>query len=86
MSRPRLEVHVERLVLHGLDPGDQAALGPAVERALAAALAGQGLAPELAAGPERGALDAGAVELGRRPLADDLAQAVAGALSRGGPR
>jgi hypothetical protein len=86
MSPPRIEVHVERLVLDGLDVPDQAALGPAVERALAATLAGGGIAPWLGADTRRGTIDAGTIEPGGQPLADGLARRVADALGGRGAR
>jgi hypothetical protein len=86
MSPPRVEVHVERLVLDGLDVPDQAAFGPAVERALADALAGRGVAPWLGAGTRHGTLDAGTIEPGSQPLADFLARRVADALGERGAR
>jgi hypothetical protein len=86
MSPPRIEVHVERLVLDGLDVPDQAVFGPAVERALADALAGGAIAPWLGAGTRRGTLDAGTIEPGSRPLADGLARQVADLLGGRGAR
>ena len=44
MAEPRrITVTVDRLVLHGVDPGARAAVARALESSLAAALAGSGL-------------------------------------------
>ena len=35
MSAPRIELHIEELVLHGFPPGDRARIADAIERGLA---------------------------------------------------
>jgi hypothetical protein len=44
-SPARIILHVERLVLHGIDPRDRAAIGAAVRQELSRLLAEQGVPP-----------------------------------------
>lgn len=77
-------LHVERLVLNGLDirPGDRAGLQAAVEAELARLLGEGGLAPGLAEGGAVPALRGGTVQSGGGSdrLGAQIAQAVYGGI------
>lgn len=61
MNDPRsIELHIEKLVLHGFTPGDRYRIADAVERELARLFAEQGVPPALAQEAEVSRLDAGA--------------------------
>jgi len=84
--RPRVNLHIEELVLHGFAPGDRHRIGDAVERHLALLLAERGLPPTLSGGVEIARLDAGSFDVARgmpaRTVGAQLAQALFGGLSR----
>lgn len=42
MSRANINVHIEELVLHGIDPTDRHAIAAAIQREIARTLAAQG--------------------------------------------
>ena len=84
------ELHIENLVLHGIDPADRYRVGDALEREMARELARLFSGPDAAAitrSVEIGALDAGALEL--QPGATSagigvqLARAIHGSLTTG---
>lgn len=52
LSAQDVEIHIEELVLHGVDVSDRAALGEALQRELQRLVAEQGI-PTLLASPER---------------------------------
>lgn len=86
MTRPRLELHIEELVLHGFSPDDRDALASTLQHELARRLEG-GVPPALV---ERGAferIDAGAFRVVApvRPAAvgAQVAGAITGALGAG---
>jgi hypothetical protein len=85
MRRPRIELHIEELVLEGFAPADRHRIGDAVERHLALLLAGPGAHSQLAGG-EVARLDAGSFKVARGSTPDAIgarvARAVYGGLSR----
>lgn len=94
MKAPRVELHIEELVLHGFERGDRHAIADAVERELSRLLAEQFSAesiPPAFSGDEgitgSGAhLDAGAFQLASNARPDavgvQIAQTVYGGLTR----
>lgn len=56
---PNLELHIEELVLHGIEPLDRTELGAAVEAALTQLLAAHGVPPSLQQGGAMTAVDGG---------------------------
>jgi hypothetical protein len=90
MTAPRIELHIEELVLHGFERRDRHAIADAFERELSRLfseqLAGQGLSPALAHNAGQESLDAGAIHLAphTKPasIGAQLAQAVYGGLNR----
>lgn len=82
MSPPAIRLHVERLVLDGLDvdPRDEPRLREALQAELGRLLAERGLSPELAAGGARPALAGEPLETRSGERADalgtDLARSV----------
>jgi hypothetical protein len=90
MTAPRLELHIDELVLLGFDPSDRVRIATAVERELAALLAGAPPSPALlaAGGAER--LDGGSFRhdagAPARQAGTHIAAAVHGAVQRGPSR
>jgi hypothetical protein len=90
MTGPRIELHIEELVLHGFARGDRYGIADAIERELSRLLAvqftGHAVPPALAHNIEHARLDAGTVHLAPNSGADavgvQLAQAVHGGMSR----
>lgn len=83
---PPVSLHIEKLVLHGLAPGDRYRIGEAMQRELERLIAMQGLAPLLARGGEIARLDGGVFQVAPSAKADaigsQIAQAVYGGLIR----
>jgi hypothetical protein len=78
----RIEVHIERLVLDGVDGADRTAVAAALETRLTALLTERGLPPGLARAGARSHVDAGTLpasgtEPGRRSQGTALGTAVA---------
>jgi hypothetical protein len=90
MTAPRIELHIEELVLHGFERRDRHAIADAFElelsRLLSAQIAEQGLSPALAHNAESAHLDAGAIHVAAHSkpssIGAQLAQAVHGGLTR----
>jgi hypothetical protein len=86
LTRPAVELHIERLVLSGFAPGDGPVIGAAFQRELARLLAGGGGIAPLGSGSRIERVDAGAVALlpGSSPhvAGREIASAVYGGLSR----
>ena len=59
MRKPDVELHIEALVLHGVAPGDRAAVGEGVRGELARRLAEDGVPPALLAADGLTRVDAG---------------------------
>ena len=57
--KQNIELHIDKLVLHGFSPGDRHRIGEAVERQLTRILAEQGIPSSLSHGGERSYLDGG---------------------------
>ena len=83
MTRPRIDVHIEELVLEGFAPADRHRIGDAVERHLARLLAGPGAARQLAGGGEVARLDAGSFRVTRGSTPEAIGAQVARAIYRG---
>ncbi len=81
-----VELHIERLILHGVAPGERYRVGAAVERELARLIEESGLPDQLTQGGARARLDAGSFAIDPGMPADALgaaiARAVYGGLSR----
>jgi hypothetical protein len=74
MKTSDIDLHIDRLVLHGVAPGDRHRIGQAVGDELTRLLTRSGLADALAAGADIDRIDAGAFNLpstgsGSRPAA-----------------
>ncbi|MGA9998446.1 MAG: hypothetical protein WBP93_23735 [Pyrinomonadaceae bacterium] len=90
MRGPRIELHIEELVLHGFERGDRYAVADAIERELSRLLAEQfteqGIPSSLTQNSESAHLDAGAFHVAPRSKADHIgaqvAQAVHGGLTK----
>jgi hypothetical protein len=72
MTRPRVDVHVDQLLLDGLAPGDVRGVEQAVERELTRLLGG-GAPPRV---------DVSTIELGREPAAYAIGARVAARIHR----
>jgi hypothetical protein len=83
MRRRTVELHIAQLVLHGIAPGDRAALGLAVEKELTRLLAAPGALDALGQARAVGRLDGGTIRIGAGSTAADLGQAVGRAALRG---
>jgi hypothetical protein len=81
-----IEVHIEELVLHGLDARDRHRIGAAVEHELTRLFTEQGIPPSFAHTNEVPRLDGGTFTLASGSPADtvggQVAQAVHGSLKR----
>jgi hypothetical protein len=90
MTAPRIELHIEELVLHGFERKDRHSIADAFERELSRLLseqlAVQGVPPALSHEAERARLDAGAIHVApdSKPasIGAQLAVAVYGGLTR----
>lgn len=90
MTPPRIELHIEELVLHGFERRDRHSIADAFERELSRLLteqlSAQGLSPALMHNAESASLDAGAIHLAPNAKPDSIgthiAQAVHGGLTR----
>jgi hypothetical protein len=87
-TRPRIELHIDELVLHGFNPADRRGIGDAVERELARLLAGPSGVPMTPTGADR--VDAGSFvhDAGAPPrqVGAQIAGAVHGAVQHGPAR
>jgi hypothetical protein len=83
MTRPRVRVRIERLVLDGVETADGRAVARALEAELAARLAHGGLPQLLAAAGDHPRLQAPAVQLDPATAPGALGQRVAAALHTG---
>lgn len=86
MKPKKIDLHIEKLVLHGFADGDRYRIAEAVERELARLLAEKGVPQSLAEGGVIDRLDGGEFKVthGSRPEATgaQVARAVYGGLSR----
>lgn len=81
--RPRhIEIHIDRIVVHGADPSDRHAIGDAITSELTRLLAESGLPPALLAAGERGVVRA-ELDTSGAARGAALGTGVAGALYRG---
>ena len=92
----RIVVHIDRLVLRGIDAGDAAAVSAGVQAGVEAELqrllAEPGAAAQLASGGHRARIRAGAVTLTANSAGGDsgqhmghhMGEAIAGGIARGG--
>jgi hypothetical protein len=83
MTRRRVDLRIDRLVLDGLAEFDGRAVGRAVERDLARLLVRPGLPPALSRAGARHRIDAGSVATPAKGGADALGTEVAQAIHRG---
>jgi len=72
MTRPRIELHIEELVLEGFEPADRHRIGDAVERELARLFGAQGLPTHFAESIEVERIDGGAFQVGRGARAEAI--------------
>jgi hypothetical protein len=83
---PRLEIHIEELVLRGFAAGDRFGIGDSLERELARLIAQQGLSAATARSQSIERLDGGAfnVAKGAKPqsIGSQIAQKVYGQIAR----
>jgi hypothetical protein len=80
---PRVELRIDELVLHGVDPADRHRIGDAVERELTRLLARRPLSPTLAAGGDIDRIEGVSRRLARRSSADTVGAAAARAIHEG---
>ena len=73
-------IHIEELVVHGVDVDSRRRLGAAVEAELARLLAQPGALAHLDASRTVDVVDAGAISLGPRPRAESTGAHIAGAV------
>jgi hypothetical protein len=83
MNRTRIELHIERLVLEGIDRRDRRAISAALQEQLQQRLATGPLPAMLRADTTRDTLDCGAIDGGRSQTSRALGGSVAGAIWRG---
>lgn len=84
-NKPReIEVHIEELVLHGVEPRDRWTIGDALERELRGLLAEKGIPPAWLASPER--IDAGRLPAISVAKAAATGAGIANAIHRGGAK
>lgn len=86
MKAPRIEVHIEELVLHGFSPIHGQAIGAAVTAEVERLLAEQGLPPAVAAGVVIGRIDGGSFHASQQAAPGAMGVGVAQALFGGLPR
>jgi hypothetical protein len=80
---PEIHVHIERLVVHGLDVRDRATLGAAVAEGLSEAFTRHGWEPMPDADLAAKRVDAGSITQGSRIVESELGASVADAVHRG---
>jgi hypothetical protein len=84
MERVNLELHIEELVLHGIDLRDRERIAAAVEHELARLFAERGVPPSLIQGGELAQLDGGRFKVhpgnGPEAIGVQVAQALYGGL------
>jgi len=83
MKPPRIELHIEELVLHGFAPGDRHAIGDAVHHELTRLLVEQGLDTSSIASGERAHVNAGDVHVAPESRPQAVGAQVAQAVHRG---
>jgi hypothetical protein len=77
VSRQKVELHIDEVVLHGFPPGGTRAIAAAIEAELGRLLAVQGLPASFEGGPSFGTLDAGSFEAERDAAPGDLGTRIA---------
>jgi hypothetical protein len=82
----RVVLHIDRLVLNGLQRGDASAIAAGLQRELQARLAGSDARAALARQGNVGRLNVGEVRLAPNAGASSLGKALAGGIVRGGQR
>lgn len=82
-TNPAVELHIEKLVLHGFAPCDRHRIGAAVEAELTRMIAEQGVPASLANGGEIALLDAGSFEVAKDSTTKTIGGQVARALYGG---
>ncbi|MCB9158267.1 MAG: hypothetical protein H6644_00135 [Caldilineaceae bacterium] len=80
VSGQQVVIHIEELVIHGVDVGSRRRLGAAVEAELARLLVQLGALAHLDASRTVDVVDAGAISLGPRPRAESTGAHIAGAV------
>ncbi|MGH9944725.1 MAG: hypothetical protein ACRD9R_20450 [Pyrinomonadaceae bacterium] len=83
MKPPKVELHIEELVLHGFAPGDGVDIGAAVERELARLFAEQGVPPSFMHGLEATRVNAGGFNVAPGAQAEAIGAQVAQAIYGG---
>jgi hypothetical protein len=78
-----IELHIERLVLHGIAPGERYRVGAAVERELARLIEERGVPDQLTRGGDVARLDGGSFAIEPGMAADALGAAIARAVYGG---
>ena len=76
-------IHIDELVIHGVDVGSRRRLGAAVEAELARLLAQPGALAHLDADRTVDVVEAGAISLGPRPRAESIGAQIAEAVFHG---
>jgi hypothetical protein len=77
LTRADLHLHVEEIVLHGVDPADRHAIGDAVRAELARLLAERGISGALAGLGGAARLDGGALHLPAGASAHEVGAGIA---------
>ncbi len=83
MRQPDIDLHIERVVLHGIAPGDRHRVGDAIGGELARLLMADGVSSALARGAEVDYIDAGTFRLPRAARPSAVGVQVARAVYRG---
>lgn len=81
--RPRVELHIEELVLEGFSPGDRYRIGAAVEAELARLLEERGVPGSLKSGREIEGINGGSFEVAPGSRAETVGSQVAKAVYGG---
>jgi hypothetical protein len=77
MKRANVELHIEELVLHGLETGDRHRIAEAVQGELARLIGEQDIPPQLVRSGEIQRIDAGGFELAAGSREDALGSQIA---------
>ena len=81
--KPKIEFHIEELVLYGFKPGDGPEIGEAIERKLAHLFRHQGVPTPLQQGGDLNRLDGGSIDVAHGSRADGIGSQVAQAVYEG---
>ena len=79
----KIELHIERLLLEGVERRDRRAIGTALERELGRLISDRGLPPAMRTGRELSTIDAGPLDRSRSATGADTGARIARSVYRG---